>query len=60
MRKDICEAIFMAKRNDIKINYSKIARTYGCDPRTVKSYYERDETIPLKRKERIITKVTMV
>ena len=58
MRKDICEAIFMAKRNDIKINYSKIARTYGCDPRTVKSYYERDETIPLKRKERIITKVT--
>lgn len=58
MRKDICEAIFMAKRNDIKINYSKIARTYGCDPRTVKSYFERDETIPLKRKERIITKVT--
>ncbi len=58
MRKDVCEAIFMTKRDGIKINYSKIARTYGCDPRTVKSYYERDETIPLKRKERIITKVT--
>ena len=57
MRKDIYEAIFMAKRNNIKVNYSKIARTYGCDPRTVKSYYERDETIPLKRKERIIKKV---
>ena len=58
MRKDVFEAIFMAKRESIKVNYSKIARIYGCDPRTVKSYYERDETIPLKRKERIIKKVT--
>lgn len=58
MRKDICEAIFMAKKDNIKVNYSRIAKKYGCDPRTVKSYYERDETIPFKRKERVITKLT--
>lgn len=58
MRKDICEATFMAKVNNIKINYSRIAKQYGCDPRTVKSYYERDETLPLKRKTRIIKRTT--
>jgi len=26
--------------NDLKPNFSEVARTYGCDPRTVKRYYE--------------------
>ncbi len=48
----------MTKKNEIKPNYSKIGRQFNCDYRTVKAYYERDETKPLIRKKRIIKKIT--
>ena len=57
MRNDIFEVIYMSKKENIKINYSKIAKQYNCDYRTVKAYYERDETVPLERKKRIIKSV---
>lgn len=57
MRNDIFEVIYMSKKENIKVNYSKIAKQYNCDYRTVKAYYERDETIPLERKKRIIKSV---
>ncbi len=43
MRKDIFEVIFMEKKENEKVNYSKIAKQYDCNPRTVKRYfYSRD------------------
>ena len=41
--------------NGIKPNYSKIARQYNCDPRTVKRYYLNQQQT--KRKPRTVTKV---
>ena len=40
MRIDIYEKVSLYKMNDLKPNFSEVARTYGCDPRTVKRYYE--------------------
>ena len=40
MRSDIYEKVSLYKMNDLKPNFSEVARTYGCDPRTVKRYYE--------------------
>ena len=31
MRKDLFEVVCMNKKQNIKVNYSKIAREYGCD-----------------------------
>ena len=39
MRTDIFDFIRTIIMNGIKPNYSKIARQYNCDPRTVKRYY---------------------
>ena len=39
MRIDIYEKVSLYKMNDLKPNFSEVARTYGCDPRTVKRYY---------------------
>lgn len=58
MRKDLYEVIYMAKKQNLKINYSKIARQFDCDPRTVKRYYESESPEPCVRKKRIIKKVT--
>lgn len=43
MRKDIYERIKLMKKDNIKINYSKLARQYQCDYRTVKRYFELDD-----------------
>lgn len=58
MRKDVFEAVFMAKKENLKINCSKIARQYNCDARTVKRYLVERDNNPTVRKPRIITKVT--
>lgn len=42
----------------IKPNYSKIAKKFNCDPRTVKRYYLIQQQT--KRKTRIETKVLVV
>ena len=39
MRIDITQIIKVYVMNGVKPNYSKIARQYNCDPRTVKRYY---------------------
>lgn len=58
MRKDIFEVLFMEKKENRKINYSKIARQYNCDPRTVKRYFKERNSNPTVRKTRTVTKVT--
>lgn len=58
MRKDISEIIFMEDKENNKINYSKVARQYNCDPRTVKRYFESRLETPTIRKPRKIFKVT--
>ena len=40
MRQDIFEKVSRYKMDQIKPNYSEISRRYGCDPRTVKRYYQ--------------------
>lgn len=56
MRKDISEAVYMAKIKGDKVNFAAIARQYNCDYRTVKRYYQqRDGTIP-ERKARVVRK----
>ncbi|MBO4516555.1 IS21 family transposase [bacterium] len=57
MRKDIFEVLYMEKKENGKINYSKIAKQYNCDPRTVKRYYNERDSNPTIRKPRIIIKV---
>ena len=52
MRKDIKEAMEIMKKEDIKPNYAKLAKRYGCDYRTVKRYYEEDEEAKTERKPR--------
>ena len=49
MRKDIFERMKLMKQDDIKPNYASLARTYDCDYRTVKRYYEGDESAGKKR-----------
>ena len=58
MRTDIFEAIFMENKEKGKINYSKIAKQYDCDPRTVKRYFNARDENPTVRKSRKIKKVT--
>ncbi len=58
MRNDVFEAVFMAKKENLKVNYSAIARQFNCDTRTVKRYYEEMENNPTVRKPRVIVKVT--
>ena len=55
MRIDITQIIKVCVMNGIKPNYSKIARQYNCDPRTVKRYYLNQQQT--KRKPRTVTKV---
>ena len=57
MRKDIFEVLYMEKKENGKINYSKIAKQYDCDPRTVKRYFNERDSNPTIRKPRIIVKV---
>lgn len=52
MRKDIKEAMEILKKQDIKPNYAELGKTYGCDYRTVKRYYEQDEETIAERKAR--------
>lgn len=42
MRKDIYERIKIMKKDNIKVNYAKLARQYNCDYRTIKRYFETD------------------
>lgn len=58
MRKDIFEVIFMEKKENGKVNYSKIAKQYDCDPRTVKRYFYSRDSNPIQRKGRTIIRVT--
>ena len=58
MRTDIFEVIFMENKNKGKINYSKIAKQYDCDPRTVKRYFNARDENPTSRKAREVKKVT--
>ena len=55
MRIDITQIIKVCVMNGIKPNYSKIARQYNCDPRTVKRYYLNQQQT--NRKQRTVTKV---
>ena len=55
MRIDITQIIKVCVMNGIKPNYSKIARQYNCDLRTVKRYYLNQQQT--KRKPRTVTKV---
>lgn len=57
MRKDIFEVIFMEKKENGKVNYSKIAKQYDCDPRTVKRYFYSRDSNPIQRKGRTIIRV---
>lgn len=57
MRKDIFEVIFMEKKENEKVNYSKIAKRYDCDPRTVKRHFNSRDSNPTQRKSRKIIKV---
>lgn len=52
MRKDIMEAMEILKKQDIKPNYAGLAKTYGCDYRTVKRYHERGEKEATERTPR--------
>lgn len=52
MRKDIFERVKLMKKEEIKPNYANVARTYGCDYRTVKKYYESNSDIQTERKKR--------
>ena len=58
MRKDIFEVLIMEIRTNKKVNCSKIARQYNCDPRTVKRYLEHRGESPTERKKRKVVKVT--
>ena len=58
MRNDIYEVIFMENKENGRINYSKIARQYECDPRTVKRYFLERLNDPTTRKKRVIAKLT--
>ena len=51
MRKDIFERIKLMKKEEIKPNYAGIARLYDCDYRTVKKYYELDESEVVKKRD---------
>ena len=55
MRIDITQIVKVCVMNGIKPNYSKIARQYNCDPRTVKRYYLNQQQT--NRKQRTVTKV---
>ncbi len=53
IRKDIYEKMQYLTKNEeeIKVNYSKLARKYDCDYRTVKKYYQnKDKEVIIKRK----------
>lgn len=56
MRKDIREAIYMAKIEGDKINFEAIARQYNCEYRTVKRYYNQRDGTQDKRKSGIVRK----
>ena len=55
MRKDIAETLREFLMNGIKPNYSKIAKQFNCDARTVKRYFLNCQN--LKRKPRVVVKV---
>lgn len=57
MRKDIAEIVYMAKKENRKINYAKTARQYNCDQRTVKKHFEEIGKQPRKRKSRTVKKL---
>lgn len=40
MRKDILERMRILNQDDIEVNYTELARQYGCDYRTVKRYFK--------------------
>lgn len=42
MRRDILERMRILKKDEIKINYSKLAKQYGCDYRTIRKYFKED------------------
>lgn len=50
MRIDIYERIKILKMDNIKPNFSELAKTWGCDYRTVKKYFYKDNNKPPIRK----------
>ena len=55
MRNDIAKTLRVFFINGIKPNYSKIAKQFNCDTRTVKRYFLNCQN--LKRKPRVVVKV---
>ena len=52
MRKDIYERIRIMKKDNIKPNFSEMARIYNCDYRTIKKYYEGEYQGAIERKKK--------
>ncbi len=50
--------VFTKSMKNQKVNYSKIARQYNCDWRTVKRYHKNDPSVLVVRKPREINKIT--
>lgn len=48
----------MENKKGNRINYSKVAKQYNCDPRTVKRYFTQRRESPCVRKKREVKKVT--
>lgn len=57
MRKDVLERMKLMKKENVKPNYSELARRYDCDYRTVKKYFQEDseDAKPKKAKESKLT-----
>ena len=51
MRKDIYERIRVLKMDEIKPNFTELAKAWGCDYRTAKKYFYQDESKPPIRKQ---------
>ena len=43
MRKELFEVLYMEKKENGKVNFSKIARQYDCDPRIVKRCFNKTQ-----------------
>lgn len=56
MRKDISEAVRIIFMKGIKPIFSKIARKYNCDSRTIKQYYTEGQSA-CTRKLRLYTSI---
>lgn len=47
----LLQEVTIYKMNEIKPNYSELARCHNCDRRTIKSYFEEDKEIKKRKKQ---------